>query len=149
MLHKTKLFFLGKTILLIFFLTTCGVQPVSETVPQATAQTETKDKEYGGERGPGNNVVKAEFTEFPPIALGQGEKLRVLATTNIVGDLVGNVAGDLIELSIMLPPGADPHTFLPAPQDVVAVADADVIFINGLNLEEFLAEVIENAGGRR
>ncbi len=85
--------------------------------------------------------------ELSAVELGEGEKLKVLATTNIVGDLVRNVGGDNIELITMLPIGSDPHTFTPTPQDVTSVADSHVVFINGLHLEEFLEELVENAGG--
>jgi ABC-type Zn uptake system ZnuABC Zn-binding protein ZnuA len=88
-----------------------------------------------------------EVIELSAVNLAGGKKLKVLATTNIVGDLVGNVGGDMIELATMLPVGADPHTFVPTPQDAAAIADAHVVFMNGLNLEEFLEELINNAGG--
>jgi len=72
--------------------------------------------------------------------------LRVLATTTIVGDVVKNVGGDMIELSVLLPAGADPHSFQPSPQDVAKVANADIIFANGAGLEEFLTPLLESAG---
>lgn len=81
------------------------------------------------------------------VPLGEGEKLRVIATTNIVVDVVGNVASDRIELRGLLPVGADPHGYEPTPQDLRAVADAHVIFANGVGLETFLDELIGNAGG--
>ncbi len=85
--------------------------------------------------------------ELGPVSLKTGEKLRVVATTNIVADLTRQVAADRIALTTLLPVGADPHTFAPSPQDAAAVADAHVVFVNGLGLEEFLKELIENAGG--
>jgi ABC-type Zn uptake system ZnuABC Zn-binding protein ZnuA len=75
-----------------------------------------------------------------------GDRLIVVATTTIVGDVVSQVGGDLIDLSVMLPIGSDPHSFDPTPQDVAKVADADVIFANGAGLEEFLDKMIETAG---
>jgi ABC-type Zn uptake system ZnuABC Zn-binding protein ZnuA len=74
--------------------------------------------------------------------------LKVVATTTIVGDVVKAVGGDAIELSVMLPIGADPHSFEATPQDVARVAQADVVFVNGVGLEEFLEPLIENAGGQ-
>lgn len=73
-------------------------------------------------------------------------KLQIVATTTIVGDVVSQVGGDLIELSVLLPVGMDPHGFDPTPQDIAKVAQADVIFANGLGLEEFLDGLIEGAG---
>lgn len=81
-----------------------------------------------------------------PVALGAGEQLRVVATTTIVGDVVARVGGDAIQLTVLLPIGADPHTFEPRPADLTAVAGAHVLFVNGLGLEEFLERTLQNVG---
>lgn len=70
-------------------------------------------------------------------------KLKVVASTTIVGDVVAQVGGDLIELTVLFPPGADPHTFEPRPQDMAALSDAQVVVINGLDLEEALEPALE------
>ncbi len=81
-----------------------------------------------------------------PVA--QGERLKVVASTTIVGDVISQVGGNLIELTVLFPPGADPHTFEPRPQDMAAISEADVIIINGLGLEEALESALEaNATG--
>ena len=67
--------------------------------------------------------------------------LKVVASTTILGDVVSQVGGDLIDLKILYPIGADPHTFDPRPQDIAAISEAQVVFICGLGLEES----IENA----
>lgn len=74
-------------------------------------------------------------------------KLNVVATTTLVGDTVQQVAGDLVHLTVLLPPGTDGHSYEPAPQDIAAVADAAVVFANGLGYEGFLQALITNAGG--
>ena len=81
-----------------------------------------------------------------PASLGEGEKLRVVATTSIIADVVANVGRDLIDLTMLMPVGTDPHAFESRPQDVAAVADAHVLFANGLGLEEFLDPLLESAG---
>lgn len=78
--------------------------------------------------------------------LNEAEKLKVVATTTIVADVVNRIGGETIELSVLLPPGTDPHTFDPTPQDIAKVFDADVLFANGAGLEEFLGPLIESAG---
>lgn len=75
-------------------------------------------------------------------------QLKVVATTTIVGDVVHTIAGQSIELTVLLPPGADPHNYEPSPQDLAKIADADLIVLNGAGLEEVLEPLIENAGGR-
>lgn len=75
------------------------------------------------------------------------DRFRVVATTTLVGDVVRQVAGDAVDLAVLLPAGADPHGFQPTPQDAALIANADLVFINGLDLEEFLDRLIQNAGG--
>jgi len=75
-----------------------------------------------------------------------GGKLRVLATTSIVGNIVSQVSGDSIDLTILMPVGTDPHDFQPRPQDAAALADAQIIFSNGAGLEGFLQPLLESSG---
>ncbi len=75
-----------------------------------------------------------------------GEKLRVLATTTIVADVVRSVAGNQVDLDVLVPPGVDEHTFQYTPADMTRVVDADVIFMNGAGLETFMGPLLNNAG---
>jgi len=76
------------------------------------------------------------------------DKLEVLATTTIVGDVVSAVGGEQIQLSVLLPTGSDPHSFEPAPQDLARLEGADLIFANGAGLEEFLERLIDSDSGK-
>jgi len=80
------------------------------------------------------------------VTAGGDGKLKVVATTTIVGDVVSQIGGDLIDLHVLLPIGTDPHSFDPTPQDIAKVTDADVVFANGAGLEAFLDPLIESAG---
>lgn len=71
---------------------------------------------------------------------------QVVATTTIVGDVVRQVGGDAIDLTVLLPAGADPHSFQPTPKDAARLADADLIFINGLGLEGFMERMVQGSG---
>jgi len=73
------------------------------------------------------------------------DKLNVVATNSILGEVVQNIGGDLISLTTLIPVDTDPHSFEPAPQDAARVAEADVVFINGLNLDEFMQGLMNNA----
>jgi ABC-type Zn uptake system ZnuABC Zn-binding protein ZnuA len=72
-------------------------------------------------------------------------KLQLVATTTIVGDVVAQVGGEWVDLSVLLPVGTDPHAFDPNPQDIAKVVEADLIFANGVGLESFLDNLIEGA----
>ncbi len=75
-----------------------------------------------------------------------GSELTIIATTTQVGDLVRNVAGRRGEVSQLLQPGADPHDYEPRPSDSRAVAEADVIFRSGGEVDGWLGDLIESAG---
>lgn len=68
--------------------------------------------------------------------------LKVVVTTTFIGDVVSQVAGEISEISILLEPGQNPHSYQPAPMDMVNITQADVIFANGLGLEEFLDDLL-------
>jgi ABC-type Zn uptake system ZnuABC Zn-binding protein ZnuA len=80
------------------------------------------------------------------VSLAAGEKLQVVATTSIVYDVVAQVGGDLIDLTVLIPVGTDPHGFEPTPQDVTSLATADVVMANGAGLEIFLDGLMESTG---
>jgi zinc/manganese transport system substrate-binding protein len=73
------------------------------------------------------------------------DKVRVIATTSILGDVVSRLGGDGIELDVMIPRGIDPHDFSPSAQQVAAISSADLIVANGLELEEGLEDVLAQA----
>lgn len=63
-------------------------------------------------------------------------KLKVITTVSPVTNIVYNVGGDRIDLTGIVPEGVNSHTFEPAPSDAKLLASADLIFVNGLSLEE-------------
>lgn len=83
------------------------------------------------------------------LSIGQttahGDTLKVLATTTILADVARNVAGDHAEVESLVPPDTDIHAFEPTPQDVVRVAEADVVLAVGAGLESFLGDLVANA----
>jgi len=76
----------------------------------------------------------------------EGERLKVVATTSIIGDVVSQVGDDAIELTTLMDAGENPHSYEPAAKDLTAVAQADIIFVNGWDLEEALVDDLENIG---
>lgn len=72
--------------------------------------------------------------------------MSVVCTTTIIGDIVAQIAGEIFEILVLFSPDADPHAFEPRPQDLVALQRADLIFINGLDLEAGLADILGPLG---
>jgi len=90
-----------------------------------------------------------------PLLLGgcsKGEKrpgrVRVVATYSVLGDLVKNVAGDIAEVVTLVGPDGDAHTFEPTPKDGVALAEADLIFENGIGFETWLDKLHSSSASK-
>jgi zinc/manganese transport system substrate-binding protein len=78
---------------------------------------------------------------------GEGGEVRAVATTTIAGDLAGSVGGERVEVDVLVPADADPHDYEPRPSDAVALAEADLVIRSGGDLDEWLGDLIDNAGG--
>jgi manganese/iron transport system substrate-binding protein len=70
--------------------------------------------------------------------------VRVAASTSVFADMVRQVGGDRVTVLTLIPPGADAHTFQPAPRDVQKLGGVRAAFINGHGLEEALMGVLTN-----
>ncbi len=75
-----------------------------------------------------------------------GNKLQVVATFSVLGDLVQNVGGNAVEVKTLVGPGMDTHTFEPSPADSKALAEAVLLFENGLGFEPWLGDVYAASG---
>jgi ABC-type Zn uptake system ZnuABC Zn-binding protein ZnuA len=73
--------------------------------------------------------------------------LDVVASVSFLADVAQNVAGDRFEVRSLVPLETDPHSFEPTPKDLGEVAAADLVLINGGDLEGPLLKTLENAGG--
>jgi ABC-type Zn uptake system ZnuABC Zn-binding protein ZnuA len=78
---------------------------------------------------------------------GDDAPVQAVATTTQVADLVRNVAGERASVDSVLRPNSDPHDYEPRPSDAVAVAQADVVFRSGGDLDGWLDDVLDSAGG--
>ena len=71
--------------------------------------------------------------------------LQVVASFSILGDLVRDVGGDTVQVTTLIGPGLDAHTYDPAPADLAVLESADVIFENGLGFEPWLDRFFDSA----
>ena len=69
-------------------------------------------------------------------ATSAAASLRIVTTVSPITNIVYNIAGDKATIVGIVPEGVNSHTFEPAPSDARQLAQADLIFINGLKLEE-------------
>jgi ABC-type Zn uptake system ZnuABC Zn-binding protein ZnuA len=78
-----------------------------------------------------------------------GTGVKVVATTTQIGALTREVAGDEVELTVLLTAGADAHDYEPSPKAVAQIKNAQVVLVNGIGLDEWLDDVISGAGAAR
>ena len=81
------------------------------------------------------------------VAVAQ-DKMPVIATFSILGDLVKNVGGDRIEVGTLVGSNADSHVYSPTPADVKRTSAAKVVFINGLGFEGWITRQTRTPGNR-
>ncbi len=75
------------------------------------------------------------------------EKLQIVVTTNILGDVVSNIVGENASVEVLMPIGADSHDFQASSAQVARINAADLVIVNGLGLEEGLVGVLATAVG--
>jgi manganese/iron transport system substrate-binding protein len=77
---------------------------------------------------------------------GPGGPFPVVATTTVLADLVAQVGGDRVSVESIVPKGAEVHTFDPSPSDARRIAGARLLVMNGLGLDEWVADLVTEAG---
>jgi manganese/zinc/iron transport system substrate-binding protein len=80
---------------------------------------------------------------------GTDGKIKAVATTNMVADLVSIIGGERVEVTPLMGAGVDPHLYKASAGDVTRLEGADIIFYNGLHLEAAMGDVLESMGDRK
>jgi len=83
--------------------------------------------------------------------VAEGRRWKVMTSIFPLLDFARQIAGDKAEVSLLLPPGADVHTWQPRPGEILALSRADLFIYCGANLEPWAAGLVKNyrnSGGR-
>ncbi|MGD6747199.1 zinc ABC transporter substrate-binding protein AztC [Streptomyces sp. BH106] len=75
----------------------------------------------------------------------EGERPRIVVTTNILGDVTRQIAGDQAEVTVLMKPDADPHSFGLSARQAADIERADLVVHNGLGLEENVLRHVDAA----
>jgi zinc/manganese transport system substrate-binding protein len=79
-----------------------------------------------------------------PADEGNGAELSIVTSTNVYGDLAATIAGDAAEVTAIIHDSAqDPHEYEATPRDALAIAEADLVVVNGGGYDEFMATLLE------
>jgi zinc/manganese transport system substrate-binding protein len=74
------------------------------------------------------------------------DKIHVIASFSILGDMVEQVAGDRAEVAVLVGPNGDAHTFEPLPSDAKKLANAKLVLVNGLGLDPWMDRLVSASG---
>ncbi|MFG6178661.1 metal ABC transporter solute-binding protein, Zn/Mn family [Halomonas sp. THAF12] len=71
------------------------------------------------------------------------ERVQVLASFSVLADMVEQIGGDHVEVTALVGPDSDAHVFTPRPTDARALAEADLVVLNGLQFEGWMSRLVE------
>ena len=92
-------------------------------------------------------LAAAAFAAIFAAAPAQAQqRLDVVATFSILGDFVKSVGGDRVAVVSLVVPNGNAHVYAPSPGDAKKVADAKVVFVNGLGFEGWLERLVKASG---
>ena len=91
-------------------------------------------------------LIAAALALSTPLPAQAADKLKVVATFSVLGDLATEIGGDHVEVRTLVGPNGDAHTFEPSPADAKAMGGAAVLIENGLGLEGWLGRLITVSG---
>lgn len=93
-------------------------------------------------------VIATGFTACGQSESPASEKLKVVATTTVVGDLVKAIAGDTVDIHQIQRPNTDPHEFEPRAEDSVKVSQADLVISSGLGIDSWITRLQKGSGSK-
>lgn len=80
-------------------------------------------------------------------AEGAADKLSVVCTIFPQYDFVRQIAGDRVELTMLIRPGGDVHYYEPTPQDIIDIYDCDLFIYVGGESDSWADRILESAAG--
>jgi zinc/manganese transport system substrate-binding protein len=83
-----------------------------------------------------------------PVAAQNADKLKVVATFSILGDMVRNVGGERVAVATLVGPNGDAHVYSPTPADGRRLTEAKIVFTNGLKFEGWIDRLVKSSGTR-
>ena len=102
-------------------------------------------------RGGGRTLVRWATAGIAALLIAgcgsdEGDGPTVVATTPVVGDLVTEVGGDAVDVHTLLAANTDPHEYEPRPDDVEALASADLVVASGGDIDAWIGDAVDESG---
>lgn len=91
----------------------------------------------------GTTTPETKKPEAKPTEKVESKKLKVTVTTSFLEDMINQLGKDLVETTLIIPAGEDPHTYEAKPEDTTKLSSADIVFYHGLHFEGKMIELLE------
>ncbi len=119
-----------------------GCSDDEQEQPQQQAAQQQQDESSASAR---TSAAQGQQQQDEPQA-DDGEPLNIVVSTQVIADWVRQIGGDRVSVRALVPAGADAHTIELTVDDIRAIADADLVIVNGGGLEASYADaILENA----
>lgn len=76
------------------------------------------------------------------------ERLKVITTLFPLYDFAKNIGRQKADVTLLLPPGVEPHSFEPKPADIIRINEADIFIFTGRYMEPWVEDILKGIGGR-
>lgn len=86
------------------------------------------------------------FLLLPIPSFAAGHPAKIVATFSILGDFAKTIGGDAVSVTTLVGPDSDAHSYKPTPDDVKAMAEADMVIENGLGMEGWVDRLVQSSG---
>ncbi len=86
------------------------------------------------------------FLTLLPIPVLASSKPQVIASFSIIGDMAHEIGGDNINIKTLVGTNGDAHEYSPTPTDAKIIASADLVLVNGLGFEGWMARLVKSSG---
>jgi zinc/manganese transport system substrate-binding protein len=93
-------------------------------------------------------LALASLALCPSGPVAAQDKVKALASFSILGDLVRNVGGDRVDVSVLVGPNSDTHVYQPSPGDAKKVAGVKLVVANGMGLEGWITRLVKASGSK-
>lgn len=125
---KTTLIILLITMLAVVIITGCSASDGESNENVVTTEV----------------VTDALTTEEPTTETVEVEKIKIIASLFPHYDFAKRIAGEYAEVSLILPPGIESHSFEPTPREIISIMDSKIFLYTNDLMEPWAAELIKN-----
>ncbi len=131
---------IAAVLALMLLVSSCGKQNAVNTGSESDMVSNASDAVSSSSVEASDNMSEDKISNEPY------SKKTVTVTTSFLDDMVKQLAGDLVDVNLIIPAGEDPHLYVAQPNDLTKIEEADLLLYHGLHFEGKMIDVLEKKG---